>query len=266
MAMRKLNVQQIRQIQLEILDDIHRFCTENGIRYSLCGGSIIGAVRHKGYIPWDDDIDLMMPRTDYERFKSLYQSDVNELIDLSRIESCEEQFVKVSRKGTIMEDIVVRRRIWGINVDIFPIDGMPEDYLPYTKFLQDLHQSIVESCPFYKVAHKRRGYWHFRFLLKKLTKGGMKDVLVSKAELNRIALQHLPENSPLSTVIYGDFKIFPFPSQMFFELQNIEFEGKMFSCIADTDQYLSKVYGNYMELPPVEKRISHHLYDSYIFE
>lgn len=97
-----INLNEQKRIQLEILDDIHMFCLQNGIRYSLAYGTLLGAIRHQGYIPWDDDIDLMMPRTDYEKFLRSYKSEKNEVLDLRNNDCTIELFSKVSRKGTLM--------------------------------------------------------------------------------------------------------------------------------------------------------------------
>lgn len=262
--MRKLSSVEQKTIQLEILDSIHDFCESRGLIYSLCGGTMIGAVRHQGYIPWDDDIDLMMPREDYERFKASYHDPCNEVIDLSLMDACEEQFMKVSRRGTLMEDIVAHRRLWGVNVDIFPVDGMPEDYLPYTRKLQDIHAKIAENCPYYKTVSHNKFYWLSRYFIKRLVKMQFVNTLELKSFLNEQALAHLPQDSPLSTVIYGDFKIFPFPTSMFYDIKEVRFEGKMYKCISNSDLYLRTVYGDYMTLPPKEKQVTHHLYDSFI--
>ena len=261
--MKKLSALEIRQIQLSILDEVDSFCKSAGITYSLCGGTMLGAVRHRGYIPWDDDIDVMMPRTDYDKFLSLYSSEENELIDLSSIESCNEQFVKVFRKGTWMEDTLLHRRLWGVCIDTFPIDGMPGDFEPYADFLCQIHDRVIKYCPLYLNAGRHRGYWHLRYKLKTLFTGSETDVLSLKEALNSIVRKNRPEDSPLSTVIFGDFKIFPFPSSLFYNISEIEFEGKRYACIADTDTYLRTVYGDYMTPPPVYKRISRHLYDSW---
>ena len=120
--MRKVGLEEMKRIQLEILDDVDRFCRETGLRYSLCGGTLLGAVRHKGYIPWDDDIDILMPREDYETFIRTYRSDKNTVLDLRKEGTTVEVVVKVSRNGTWMTDQTLGRTLWGINIDIFPVD------------------------------------------------------------------------------------------------------------------------------------------------
>ena len=264
--MRPVTKEEIRAIQLELLDDVHTFCSRHNLRYSLCGGTMLGAVRHHGYIPWDDDIDPMMLRQDYDRFIQEYAGEKNEVVDLSRIETCEEQFIKVSRKGTIMKDVLMGRELFGVNIDIFPIDGMPEDFRPYTATLQNLHQTVKTICPRYKSATRHKLYWYLRHCAKGLFQDSEKRTLALKSQLNATVRQHLPEQSPLSTVIFGDFVIYPFPTSVFEVYDDILFEGKNYRCIQERDLYLSTVYGNYMQLPPVEKRVSHHHYDAYIEE
>ena len=128
--MRKyIDSEESKRIQLEILDGIDRFCTQRGLRYSLAYGTLIGAVRHKGFIPWDDDIDLMMPRPDYDRLRKEFQADGLYLVDLADRDDCVETFLKVCKSGTVMVDKNFGRELWGVNVDVFPVDGAPSEDL-----------------------------------------------------------------------------------------------------------------------------------------
>ena len=264
--MREITLEEIKGIEIEILKDIDRFCSMNGIRYSLCGGSVIGAVRHKGFIPWDDDIDLMMPRTDYDKFLSTYVSDRNYIVDMGASGEYTEQFAKVVRKGTVLKDTTLDRMLWGVFVDIFPVDGIPSAHKEYTDRLQKLHRRIEYIFPYYKYSGDRRLVRFFRYCLKKITHPTYGSVRKIKKELNAIVRNQLPEDSPFNTVIFGDFRIFLFDPSLFRDITDIEFEGGMFKVIRDTHTYLSAIYGDYMTLPPEEKRVSHHPYKVYIEE
>ena len=262
--MRILEPEEIKSVQMELLDEFHRFCVANELRYSLCGGTMLGAVRHKGYIPWDDDIDLMMPREDYDRFLSLYKSKDYYIIDLSKSSTCTEQFSKLCKADTCMVDVVFKRNQWGVNIDVFPIDGLPEDTAAHAERIRAIHKTIMEICPYYKVAGKSKALLFLKYCVKRAAHFNSKDILSLKSELTRIAHENMPDDSPYSTVLYGDFIVYPFPSDLFKDYKEIEFEGKKYMCIADTHQYLNKVYGDYMKLPPKEKQITHHSYDSFI--
>lgn len=260
-----LDIQGLRSIQLSLLDDVHDFCLKNGLNYSLCGGTMIGAVRHQGYIPWDDDIDLMMPRKDYDIFLASYSSEDNYIIDLSKDLTCTEQFAKVCRKGTKMVDVTTHQDIWGVNIDIFPIDGLPDNYKEYTDHLRAIHKTIMDICPYYKsMTGIKRGGWFLKYCIKRIIYFSPKSIGALKEEMNRIVHENLPGETPGATVIFGDFIIYHFPAGLFSEFEDILFEGKKYRCIKDRHTYLSTVYKDYMQLPPPEKRVTHHRYDSYL--
>ena len=262
--MRKIELEELRTIQLDILSEVDLFCRQNGIVYSLCGGTLLGAVRHKGYIPWDDDIDLMMPRADYERFSSTFRSSKSELIDLRKDGRTIEICLKVSRKGTLMRDTQFGRELWGINIDIFPIDGAPESFADHCREISRLRRRLPVVCPFYKSVAGNRLQWLVKYLLKRMSHPFYANILKIKEEIERLACSCPLDSSPRAGVILGSYGEREVVDRSVFEsMTELPFEGKDYPSISNFDLYLSSIYGNYMELPPPEKRITHHLYDAF---
>ena len=264
--MRELGLEDIKRIEMEILVDIDAFCSDRGIRYSLCGGTLLGAVRHKGYIPWDDDIDIMMPRSDYDRFVKTYSSRDNYVLDLGASPDYIEHFTKVIRKGTFLEHTTLGRRLWGVNIDIFPVDGVPDDGGVYADTLRSLHRKVEYLFPYYRFVSKNKLLWFAKYCLKRLIRPTTDSVKSLKERMNRMVRNQLPENSPGSCEVFDDFRIIPLESGIFFDCTDIEFEGRSFQAIRNADAYLSAMYGDYMTLPPEDQRISHHFYIAFIDE
>lgn len=264
--MRKLlDIEGCKLIQLEILDDIDRFCREQGLRYSLAYGSLIGAVRHKGFIPWDDDIDLLMPRPDYDRFLRTFRSDKNEVLDLTGRNDCVESFLKVSRKNTVMTDRKLGRSLWGVNVDIFPVDGAPAEGLDkHFAKMAGKREWALRLCPLYQTATKDRMKWFLRYCMKRLRYPSLSSCGRVKHEIEQ-ELCSLPfEDMPLAGV-YFQYKTKEFmPTEWFREYTTLEFEGKPYSVLSHYHDYLTHLYGDYMQLPPVEQRVTRHQYDSFL--
>lgn len=263
-----INATRLQGIQLEILDEIDAFCQQNGLRYSLAYGTLIGAVRHKGFIPWDDDIDLFMPRPDYDRFLREFQSDVNGVLDLSNHGACVETFAKVSRKNTVMVDRELGRSLWGVNVDIFPIDGAPEEGLEGRfEEMEGKREWISRLCPFYKVVTKGKSIWFAKYCLKRLRYPSLSSCQKVKKAIEN-DLRSLPfGKSPLAGAYFGDDGIREFmPTEWFLEYTTLEFEGKPYSVLTHWHDYLTRLFGDYMQLPPEEQRVSHHLYDTYLID
>ena len=268
MTQRTLNQLEIKQIQLELLEDINMFCQAENIRYSLAYGTLLGAVRHKGFIPWDDDIDIFMPRPDYDRFLQTYKSEADYILDLSTSNVCVETFAKVCRKNTIMVDLRLGRSLWGINVDVFPIDGAPEEGLE-DRFAQmeRKREWISRLCPFYKVVGKDKLLWFFKYCLKRLRYPHFGNCAGIKAGINADLRSRSFHGSPLAGAYFGDDGIREFmPSDWFKEYMTLEFEGKPYSVLSHYHEYLSRLFGDYMQLPPAEQRVARHEYDSYLLE
>ena len=260
-----LDSQRIKKIQLDILLNIDSYCRYHNIRYSLAYGTLIGAVRHKGYIPWDDDIDLLMPRPDYDRFLDSFRSEKDEVLDLSQSNVCVETFAKVCRKGTVMVDRELGRALWGVNVDIFPIDGAPDPGLEehYASMCRK-REWISRLCPFYRVVGKNKPRWFLKYCLKRLRYPRFGNCSGVKSAINADLRACRFEESPLAGAYFGDDEIREFmPREWFETYTELVFEEKKYPVIAHYDDYLRSLYGDYMQLPPEEQRVTHHMYDVY---
>ena len=266
MGRKLIDTEESKRLQLEILDGIDRFCQERGLRYSLAYGTLIGAVRHQGFIPWDDDIDLMMPRPDYDRFRKEFRAEGLYLVDLAGRDDCVETFVKVCKEGTVMVDKNFGRELWGVNVDVFPVDGAPSEGLEgHYASLNALREKAFQICPYYKsvpagrfplmlkYALKRLRYFYpgsFRSLKQKLVEG-QKALSFDSCETVGVYFAAEKTRTFLEKNVYE-------------EIGKLPFEGREYPALIHIDAYLTQLYGDYMKLPPVEKRVSHHAYDSFI--
>lgn len=266
MGRRLLDMEGCKCIQMEILDGIDRFCREQGLRYSLAYGTLIGAVRHQGFIPWDDDIDLMMPRPDYDRLRQEFHAEGLYLVDLAERDDCVETFVKVCKEGTVMVDKNFGRELWGVNVDVFPVDGAPSEGLEaHYAALDALRTKAFQICPYYKSVHAGRFPLMLKYILKRLRYFHPGSFLSLKKELVD-GQKALPYDGSKTVGVYfaaEKTRTF-FAKEVYDEIGSLPFEGREYPALTHFDTYLTQLYGNYMQLPPEEKRVSHHAYDSFI--
>ena len=270
--MKKLNLKDIQQIELSMLLVIDEFCRQQGLRYYLVGGTLLGAIRHKGFIPWDDDIDIGMPRPDFEKFVKLapeYFAKKNLSVQNGdgKNNECPWPYCEVRNLNTL-----VKRKYTHINqylwLDVLVVDGLPAD--------EEEVKKIYRKCRFYRkiiqMAHTVTG--EGTTPLRKLAKYILKPLARlygDKRALRKIldiAQQHDYESSEyVGIVTCGLYD--PLGERMLkkeFEVPaEVEFEGHRFSCCSCWDSYLSGIYGNYMQLPPPEKRKAHDV-EAYLLE
>lgn len=247
----------IQKIMLEMMADIDRVCQKNGIKYILDGGSMLGAVRHKGFIPWDDDLDIAMLRDDYIRFTEIANKELKDKYCFQCLENTKEypyNFGKVFCKDTLfMEHFTSKLDMChGIYIDIFPMDYV--DVLNNRKLV--IKRSLVSK------------YTQIRYMKLKITKGTLIKRLISAliplGLSNKLCLKNMMYHYKKSDHVqklchYGKNKP-PISTTLFTDTIMVPFGNYEFPIPREYDKFLCERYGDYMQLPPQsEQRPLHHI-------
>lgn len=271
--MKKLELEECKILMFDILKEFKMFCETQGLCYSLFGGSLLGAVRHGGFIPWDDDIDVAMPRNDYERFLKLFEksslSKKFKLYDLNRFPDYPYPFLKLANPKTLIQGLGKDSPFdIGLHIDIFPLDGLPRlkciAQLQFRFHFLLRHLAILSSLHIYV---KKRSIFKVLFMLiYKISTFGVKARF-----WNRISNFVAKRNKISSSVwagncIWGVGVQEVLPSSIFVKRKKIFFEGEAFYAFENDDAYLRGIYGDYMTLPPSEKRVAGHVSSVYLID
>ena len=267
----KLELKDIQQVSVDILSEVHEFCVTHGIKYTLGYGSLIGAVRHQGFIPWDDDIDIIMPRPDYERFLSTFRvpglavfpgHHPDSYIQYSHV--CD-----LSRTFARTRFPYAKNCFGGVWIDVFPADAVEDDFSVFSAkvsrlkelFSQQIYlrdpKASFSSMPTLK---KKIG-----LALRKIQRKAGKGLDEVNREMDRI-IRSVPwgSTSHWSQMACMDEGVKMY--QLTEDFQHtilMPFEGKEFMVLAEYDRELRKIYGDYMQLPPVEERVPHQTFVSF---
>lgn len=258
---KELTGEEVKEIQLDILQAVHDFCLKYDINYSLAYGTLLGAVRHGGYIPWDDDIDIAMLRDDYERFAQLFnkEGDTYRFYDCRNDKDVHIGFGKVADTGTLVVEGAATKNL-GVAIDIFPIDDLGDTYEEAKCFLNSFNAWK------YLLIMKCRDVSAVRTTWKKPLLGLVK-LLTLWYPLHRIPLRMLkrvlenrmPNSKYVGLILGSGFSEKAIVERtMWKDLRQIGFENGNYLAIRDYDKYLRREYGNYMELPPEEERVPQH--------
>lgn len=254
----------LKQTQLLLLLELRRICEKHNIHYLLFFGTLLGAVRHSGFIPWDDDIDVIMLREDYEKFSNIcktelsndfflqnYLSDNKCALCISRLQLTNTHIVEKAFMNTGMEN--------GICIDIYPCDKVPVRGLGvkiYKLIIEYLNNAVYLH---YGMAHASTRIKHLLSLIYTLP-----IILFPKKNICQIrdkAFTHYnKKNLDYILVIdgFGYCKTHIFPLEIFTNTMEIEFEGESFRIPSNYDLVLSTRYGDYMTPPPKEEQHEHH--------
>ena len=267
---KKLSLDEIKSNSLQILKSVHDFCVANNIKYSLAYGTLLGAVRHKGYIPWDDDIDIMMTRPEYERFCNTFKMDG---LALHRHQNDLDCYILFARVCDV-EKTMSSKDSWrygggntGLWVDIFPIDGMDDDDDAYNirfKKAQHYYYKMFRYRAFLYGPSRENSFklncftsllkvWPLSALMRKKVCRFADEAVEFQHEIpfgetsrcTQLAMCGEPSRIPLSVSLFDSYILLPF-------------EDTEFYCIKDYDIALKAWYGNYMQLPPESERVQTH--------
>lgn len=259
---KKLNLREIQKVEFDAMKVFIDLCEKYQIRYYLSGGTLLGAVRHKGFIPWDDDIDLMMPRADYDRL--LEHAEEIGQTGIYKLAACElgnlkYPFAKIYDLRTtiqkVYDDNDTERNLW---VDIFPIDGLPLDLYKST----NLFRRVMFERRLYLLKQSRdgEGKTAVRAKLKPMLKKVLRPINDEKLLKHIVSLCRsckVEDSEYIGALCICKGPQERMPKKPFLKEKEVEFEGITCKAPGCTDYYLRRLYGEYMQLPPEDQRQTH---------
>ncbi len=271
--MRKLDIKEIQDVSLEILKIVADICERENLRYYLTYGTLIGAIRHKGFIPWDDDIDIAMPRPDYEKLLEYLKNNAEEykyleLFDISTCPDYPYMIARVSDNRYVIDVQNEKPYGMGVFIDIYPLDGLgqtEDEALKYGLRGDRLSSLCYQATRTKYAVEITKGFVKkiIKFPAFLLAKICGKNYFVKK--LSKLAAQKKYEDhNYVGCIVWlsGGIKDI-FKKEWYDDYVRVPYEKYEFRIPARYDEILTHIYGDYMELPPEEDRIGHHYYDAY---
>lgn len=266
---KELSLREHQLWMLDILKDVHSFCIDNGIKYSLEGGTLLGAIRHKGFIPWDDDIDIIMPRDQYEAFILKYKSDRYDLVTVDTDPSYLFPYARVcDMKKTTYDALLPCSKVpTGIWIDIFPADGMPSVREEQVKFYETCRKQrniIYGRIRSVLMNFRFDDFWAVKTLRYNIRLMLLKMIYCTNKVRQKYVREMITYNKKYQNeeTHYWTTACCPVTKQLVCrpwddssDLILCDFEDTKFYIMKDYDGYLKNLFGDYMQLPPEEKRV-----------
>lgn len=252
-------IRAIQMIEFNILKEVKRFCEENEINYSLWAGTMIGAIRHQGFIPWDDDIDIVMLREDYDLFINKTMENGGKISDRYTVKYPSSNnyfypFLKVIDNQTVAYENEMVYMELGLYVDVFPIDYYDGDSQSIAKYYSVAQRELARFLKVDRNYGKRLMRKCYQMVSKYIWK---KDLYYWKNKLLETYGFQIKQYGGPMVWTGGGWDLFPI--DFFEEYAVVTFEGEQFQCFMRYDDILKHKYGDYMKLPPVERRVSHNI-------
>lgn len=272
--MKKMTLAEIQSESLRILKDVHSFCEKNQIHYSLAYGSLIGAIRHKGFIPWDDDVDIVMPRPDFDRFCDEFISKDENVLYRS---DAEQNYLMFARVCSDKRTKAISKRPWcgvdtGVWIDIFPLDGVnPSEvnFIKEIKYLKALGRKEM------RLRTGKMLRLNKSLTIKEMAACVLKKIMYFPYDLKRVKAEHerfLRRFDYESSEYCGQLCVMDYPEKeynpksWFSSFKKIPFEDSEFFVMNGWHQFLEHYYGNYMEMPPENQRVPQQSYINFFWK
>lgn len=265
MTTKQMSTAEIKDCAKNILEKFAEFCESNDLKYYLAYGTLIGAVRHKGYIPWDDDIDLEMPRKDYNKLIEILAEQNNLITQNIEIktpysDNYQYPFIKVIDNTTFVQETSMRKKyttsIW---IDIFPLDNIPDDEKEQKKFIEKLYK--MNKYYFYTIERKytqKNILGKLRFYFVKVFFTPLYSLIKQKERIDKFAQKYKDINTKSCTeLIANNLAERSIIENSELEQTKLSFEERLYTTFANYDSILRKYYGDYLELPPENERVGH---------
>ncbi len=269
--LKQLSIDEIKNCEINILSTFADFCDKNNLHYYLAYGTLIGAVRHKGFIPWDDDIDVEMPRNDYNKLIEilLHQNNlITENIELKTPFSKNYQypFAKVIDNTTFVQEITMKKKyktsVW---IDIFPLDNIPDSTQQAEQFIKKAKK--MSKYYFYTIERKYSGkdlIGKIKFNTVRLLLTPVYKIINQKQRIDRFVQKYsAQETKRFSELIANNNAERSIRENDDLSQTKILFENKMYTTFENYDKVLRNYYGDYMKLPPEEERVLAHSLTAY---
>lgn len=270
---KELSLKEHKKITLDILIEVAKFCDAHNLRYYLAYGTLLGAIRHRGFIPWDDDIDIQMPREDYEKFIALFSASEHSDLKVVTPNSLESKhtFLKIVNKHTIKIEKAINYNDLtplGVDIDVFPLDGQPNGkmrfniyykrkqklYLYYLMLILDKNDMDKKKIPLFLLGH---------FYVKNILRLDKQKIMQKIDKINRNYSIDKSDFIGCTSSLYNSINN-RHKKELYSDRVWVDFEGYKFYAPIGYDAVLIQMYGDYMQLPPKEQQVTHHKNKVYI--
>ena len=257
--MKEISIDDTKKMELELLKKVAAFCDDNKLRYFIYAGTYIGAIRHKGFIPWDDDIDIAMPRTDYEKFLNIFSAEDCYVLTWRKDNNYLLPFAKVCDTRTVLKENADFGEELGVNIDVFPLDGLPSNAsrlkrrVNFMKRCFSMQVGATLTDPSNRALGKR--------IVINLIKAFYRVIPIQHYHTGRTIKYaqkyDFDESEYVASLVWGYGMKEVIKRENLFPLRKLQFEDAEFWA-PRTDECLINAYGDYMQFPPEEERVYKH--------